>query len=135
MGTGISGAWGDATSGFFVVSGVGAGCGAVMKLLSDKVISRSGAVVELFWSIFKDAGSIAPTMCSGSIFSGLLNSAASGCGEVGAAAIAVSAAISVLIGFAIGSGEFWANSAGGRVDWSGGTAKKFDGLQIIARHT
>ena len=82
---------------------------------------------------------IAPTTISASLISGLLDSAASSCGE--------SAVISVLMASAIGWGEFWADrvsgklsvfcvsSADGIVDWSSWTAGKFDRPQIIARHT
>ena len=75
--------------------------------LSDGVILRSGAVVELFWSVGKDSGAIAPTPTTLSI-SGLLNSAASGCGGVGAAVI------SVLMASVIGAGEFWADAVSGK---------------------
>ena len=48
-----------ALSGFSVASWICLGCGAVVKLCSDGVISRSGAVVELFSVVGKDAGAIA----------------------------------------------------------------------------
>ena len=132
---------------FSVASWSCLGCGAVVKFCSDGVISRSGAVVELFSVVLKDAGTIAPTATTGSI-SALLNSPSLGCGEVSSTAIGgASVVISVLMLSVIGSAEFWGdvvcgtmsgfcgNSAGGRVDSSGSTAGKFDRPQIMARHT
>ncbi len=135
-------------SGFSVASWICLGCGAVVKLCSDGVISRSGAVVELFSVVGKDAGAIAPTATTAS-FSALLNWPSLGCGEVGSTAVGGSAGvvISVLMMSMIGSGEFWGdavsgtmsgfcpNSAGGMVDSCGSTAGKFDRPQIMARHT
>ena len=131
-----------------VASWICLGCGAVVKLRSDGVISPSGAVVELFSVVGKEAGAIAPTAATASV-SLLLNSPSLGCGEVGATAVGGSAGVvmSVLIASVIGSGEFWGdaisgtvsgfcgNSAGGRVDSSGSTGGKFDRPQIMARHT
>ena len=92
---------------FSVASWISLGCGAVVKFGSDGVISRSGAVVEHFSVVGKDAGAIAPAATTASI-SGLLNSPSLGCGEVGATAVRGSAEVvmSVLIASVMGSAEF-----------------------------
>lgn len=121
-------------SGFSVACWFASGPVAVVKVLADRAISLSGAVLVLFWFVSEDGGTIARSAAAASI-SRMLFSALLGCGTKGATAAGAASAVVVSVGIASVIGAISGLSAGDIVDSEGPTAGKFDRPQIIACHT